>query len=87
MSTHDKHARRSVAYYREDTADQSTIAETAAGALLDRLAGKVIQEVSELPDRTSPEDQPEMMLVSADELRGIVRDTFGSHFARQSATD
>jgi len=35
---------------------------------------KVIQQVAELPDRDSPADQPEMMLVSADELRGILED-------------
>jgi hypothetical protein len=27
---------------------------------------------AELPDRTSPDDRPEMMLVSADEMRSIL---------------
>lgn len=33
---------------------------------------QIIQAVAELPDRTSPEDRPEMMLVSCDELEGIL---------------
>lgn len=32
----------------------------------------VIRDVSELPDRTSPQDDSTMMLVSADELRSIL---------------
>lgn len=32
----------------------------------------VIREIAELPDRTSPIDEPEMMLVTGDELREIL---------------
>ena len=32
----------------------------------------IIREVAELPDRTSPSDQPDMMLVTGDELRTII---------------
>lgn len=32
----------------------------------------VVRTIAELPDRNSLEDQPEMMLVSADELRAII---------------
>lgn len=32
----------------------------------------IVREVAELPDRNSPEDWPEAMLVTADELRAIV---------------
>lgn len=32
----------------------------------------VIRDVAELPDRTSPDDQPEMMMVTRDELREIL---------------
>lgn len=39
---------------------------------LDTLAEKITRDVCELPDRTSPEDQPEMLLVTADELAAIV---------------
>lgn len=33
---------------------------------------QIIRDVAELPDRNSPEDQPELMLVSAEELRAII---------------
>lgn len=39
-----------------------------------RIAEQVVQIVAELPDRTSPDDWPEAMLVTADELRDIVSD-------------
>ena len=32
----------------------------------------IIRDIAELPDRTSPSDQPEMMLVTEDELRVIL---------------
>jgi hypothetical protein len=37
----------------------------------------VIQRIAELPDRDSPDDWPEAMLVTADELRTILIDEFG----------
>ncbi len=37
-----------------------------------RIADEIVREVSELPDRTSPDYAPDMMLVNADELRAIV---------------
>jgi len=33
---------------------------------------RVVQDVAELSDRDSPEDWPEAMLVTADELRSII---------------
>lgn len=36
------------------------------------LAEQICREVAELPDRNSPEDWPEAMLVTHDELRAIV---------------
>lgn len=36
------------------------------------VADRVCQMVTELPDRTSPDDQPEMMLVTGQELHDIV---------------
>lgn len=36
------------------------------------LAIEIVQRVAELPDRTSPDDWPEAMLVTSDELRTIV---------------
>ncbi len=44
-----------------------------ADAAKTQLIGAVITEICELPDRTSPEDQPEMMLVTAEELDLILR--------------
>lgn len=38
------------------------------------IVNDVIQAVAELPDRTSPEDWPDAMLVTADELRAILLD-------------
>lgn len=39
---------------------------------LARLIGRICREVAELPDRTSPTDQPDQMTVSVDELAGII---------------
>lgn len=45
------------------------------------LADRVVLDVAEIPDRTSPDDQPEIMLVKDSELRSIIyntaRDLFG----------
>jgi hypothetical protein len=38
----------------------------------DSLASELIQQVAELADRTSPEDDPEAMLANADELRNCL---------------
>jgi len=34
----------------------------------------IVQRISELPNRSSPEDQPEMMMVTDAELRRILED-------------
>ena len=39
----------------------------------EEIAALIVREVAELPDRTSPDDWPEAMLVTADELTEIVR--------------
>jgi NTP pyrophosphatase (non-canonical NTP hydrolase) len=52
------------------TKQHATPQPDAAG---EGLAEQIVREVAELPDRTSPEDQPDMMLVTADELAAIVR--------------
>lgn len=36
----------------------------------------VIRDIAELPDRTSPPDAPDMMLVTAEELRAILTNRF-----------
>lgn len=38
------------------------------------LSRRIALRVAEIPDRTSPDDQPEMMLVTPNELRNIVED-------------
>lgn len=38
----------------------------------EKFARSVLQDVAELPDRTSPEDQPEMLLVTEHELFDII---------------
>lgn len=38
---------------------------------------RVLMQVAELPDRSSPEDWPEAMLVTTEELGAIIRDKFG----------
>lgn len=38
----------------------------------EEIVNGVIRDVAELPDRTSPDDWPEAMLVTADELRAIL---------------
>lgn len=45
-----------------------------AGTVIAECAVRVVQRVAELPDRTSPDDWPDAMLVTADELRVIVSD-------------
>jgi hypothetical protein len=37
----------------------------------------IVQRVAELPDRTSPEDWPDAMLVTPDELRAILEMELG----------
>lgn len=37
---------------------------------------RIVQGVAEMPDRDSPEDQPEMMLVTSEELRAIIAEAF-----------
>ena len=39
----------------------------------DKFIHKICVAVAELPDRTSPEDEPDMMLVTRDELATIIR--------------
>lgn len=52
---------------------QSAIASMQGEAKLsDRFIGEVIQNVAELPDRNSPDDWPEAMLVTSEELQEIL---------------
>lgn len=42
------------------------------------FSDRVVRRVAELPDRSSPEDWPEAMLVTADELARIVNEELDS---------
>jgi hypothetical protein len=50
-------------------------AQNSAGCAIDvdRLIADTVRRVAELPDRMSPDDSPEMMLVTADELAAELR--------------
>src|SRR4029453_8937191 len=50
--------------------------EADGGQMNESISDCVIRRVAELPDRTSPADWPEAMLVTADELRCILQDQF-----------
>lgn len=52
------------------TADAGKKVESEPAAVVDAI----VRAVAELPDRSSPEDWPEAMLVTAEELTGILRD-------------
>lgn len=47
-------------------------ATVAAKARRETLIASIVNDVAELPDRTSPDDWPDAMLVTADELRNIM---------------
>jgi hypothetical protein len=49
--------------------------------LLSDVIERCIQRVAELPDRTSPGEWPEAMLVTASELAGILHDELGNYVA------
>lgn len=78
MGNNAKHARRASAVPATDARAEPTPQRipdhlTGLDAIqLDRLAERIVLEVAEIPDRNSPEDWPEAMLVTCDELRGIV---------------
>lgn len=62
-------------FLREDSFPDSLAAPAPAPAKVsmpERLADAIVREVAELPDRDSPADWPAAMLVTSDELRGIV---------------
>lgn len=46
--------------------------EQGKASEFDQFVNSVITAVAELPDRSSPEDEPDMMLVTAEELKTIL---------------
>lgn len=55
---------------------RNALSPLTSGKPPDGLIDKVLADVAELPDRTSPDDWPDAMLVTADELRTILRTAF-----------
>lgn len=49
-------------------------------AQAEQRADAIVRAVAELPDRTSPEDWPEVMLVTADELHSIIVRVLGDPY-------
>lgn len=57
--------------------------------LSDAVIAEIVRRVSELPDRTSPDDWPEAMLVTGDELQQVITAVLAEdaqHDAQQIAT-
>ena len=50
----------------------------------DALVQRIVRDVAELPDRDSPEDWPEAMLVTGDELAEIVRSALAAGGAQEA---
>lgn len=79
-SIHREYAKKKDPFFTTRQADFIKHAEAARAPapapaevpMLKRLADAIVREVAELPDRDSPADWPAAMLVTSDELRGIV---------------
>lgn len=48
---------------------------------MEDLIERIVKRIAELPDRSSPDDWPEAMLVTAEELDFILRDELAGEFA------
>jgi hypothetical protein len=62
--------------YIDHLHSQSAAAPATPNLNRAELIERIVLSVAEIPDRDSPEDQPEMMLVKASELRGIIASAF-----------
>ena len=61
--------------WEQDEVEQharSVVAGLRNGAWAEAVADDVVYDVANLPDRSSPDDWPEAMLVTAKELKRIV---------------
>lgn len=65
----------------------SEVGGAAPSPEVSRSVDQIIQQVAELPDRTSPDDWPEAMLVTADELRRIIVDALNAEGPRAEAAE
>ena len=57
---------------RQPAADAARLSAAERAEFIEQ----VVVGVAEIPDRDSPDDQPEMMLVTCEELRGIIESAF-----------
>lgn len=61
-------------FYIRSAVDLSRKASVAVDRdAVDKIASRLLVDACELPDRTSPEDYPEMLLMTPEELRGFLR--------------
>jgi hypothetical protein len=56
--------------------------EQGKASEFDQFVNSVLNDVAELPDRTSPDDEPDMMLVTAEELGRIIRERLSEALSR-----
>lgn len=63
---------------------QLQAAEVVLKEAIDKCLDKVVLEVAELPDRNSPYDYPEIMLVTREELQAIFRKHLYKAFPKTS---
>lgn len=59
---------------------RSRLADVSSPTAIQGIIRRVITRVCELPDRTSPEDWPEAMLVTDEELHHILQEELFEHF-------
>lgn len=52
-----------------------------------RIACRVLQRILDFDDRTSPEDQPDMLLVTGQELTDLIEEEIGEAFLSPAPTD
>lgn len=50
-----------------------------------QIVAKILTDLAELPDRTSPEDQLDMLLVTADEIAAALREAHAAGVATRTA--
>lgn len=56
--------------------------EQGKASEFDQFVNSVLNDVAELPDRTSPDDEPDMMLITAEELKTILCTRLAEALAR-----
>jgi hypothetical protein len=57
-------------------AEPESVSAPTTSADIGKLCAAIITDVCELPDRTSPEDKPDHLIITATELEKIIRKAF-----------